>query len=689
MDSRGRGARIRGASGRTTSKNKKWVAGQDGLNGAHGSDAPRWERGGHWRRSGSNRSSAVSSPQLSASESNDLDDAMSGTEDDHSGDEDTAVEDDAQLETDMDVPDPDTPQDRERFWQELVKARELERKKAIAEGKMDDPTVSKRLDEAITMVGTCMDMCPRFERYRRERENNLDKWEVIPGTKRVDHKRAVKIYERAAGDKTLPSDLRPPPVLKKTLDYLFHELLVERGFTQTYDFIRDRSRAVRNDFTMQHEQGPLAIECHDRCARFHILALHLERDNPRFSVALEEQQLMNTLQSLKEFYEDQRGKYQALTELEMRVYHRLVHIRDQRERREDIPAEITSHPVFQYTTQFRQIVQAKSAPITKSSPLVVDAEGMQIFAKLAAVLREQGNVVMIYLVACILERLFGKDTIEDIEAIRGDLSTPQIIDGISQPTTRVSFTNVAPPSSSAHVTAHMPNEHSQPTSSAFSQSSRLAATPGTSFPSLTQSQSFVTTDAVANPASTAPPTLSAFNHLTSVQSAFAPKSAFGGATGGSAFGARNPFGVNGSSSTVTSAFAGTSQSTPPSQVASSQSVPSIFSGASFTAAKSGSSFPMSQAAVSSTVSPSGGIPNEAPPKPASAPPAPQGSTLNPLAPTFSSPKANPFAVPSLPSSSTARNVGGNHASSQEHAFSTSFPPTSTPNVYASSSGQSI
>ncbi len=36
----------------------------------------------------------------------------------------------------------------------------------------------------------------------------------IPGTKRVDHKRAVKMYERAAGDKTLPSDLRPPPVLK-------------------------------------------------------------------------------------------------------------------------------------------------------------------------------------------------------------------------------------------------------------------------------------------------------------------------------------------------------------------------------------------------------------------------------------------------------------------------------------------
>ena len=84
------------------------------------------------------------------------------------------------------------------------------------------------------MVGTCVDMCPRFERYRRERENNLFNLKLhvsalcflaaekltgyistkIPGTKRVDHKRAVKMYERASGDKTLPLDLRPPPVLR-------------------------------------------------------------------------------------------------------------------------------------------------------------------------------------------------------------------------------------------------------------------------------------------------------------------------------------------------------------------------------------------------------------------------------------------------------------------------------------------
>jgi hypothetical protein len=53
----------------------------------------------------------------------------------------------------------------------------------------------------------------------------------IPGTKRVDHRLAVKMYERAAGDKTLPSDLRPPVVLKVRLldlEVLWHELIQYR-----------------------------------------------------------------------------------------------------------------------------------------------------------------------------------------------------------------------------------------------------------------------------------------------------------------------------------------------------------------------------------------------------------------------------------------------------------------------------
>ena len=113
----------------------------------------------------------------------------------------------------------------------------------------------------------------------------------------------------------------------------------------------------------------------------------------------------------------------------MRVYHRLIHIRDQKERHEDIPESITSHPVFKLTTQFRLHVQQKSAPISKTSRLIVAEEGMQIFGQLVTVLSEQGNRVMVYLVACLLERLFGTDTIDDIEGIRADLSISDIIDG--------------------------------------------------------------------------------------------------------------------------------------------------------------------------------------------------------------------------------------------------------------------
>lgn len=333
---------------------------------------------------------------------------------------------------DIEEPSLDTQEERDQFWKELVAQRELERKLAIQNGKMDDPQVPKRLEDAITIVGTCPDMCPRFERYRRERENNLaSEFETIPGTKRIDHKRAVKMYERAAGDKTLPSDLRPAPVLKKTLDYLFHDLLTAHGMEKSAAFIRDRSRAVRNDLTMQHLTDSTAMDCHDRCARFHILAIHYLNGKPGFSLALEEQQLMNTLQSLKEFYEDQRGKYASPHELEMRVYHRLIHIRDQKERAESIPARIANHPVFLYVTQFRKHVQNISAPISKTSKLVVDQTAMEIFGKMVESLRSTGDAVMIYLVALILERLFGNDTIEDIESIKGGLTLADIIDGNS------------------------------------------------------------------------------------------------------------------------------------------------------------------------------------------------------------------------------------------------------------------
>jgi hypothetical protein len=44
---------------------------------------------------------------------------------------------------------------------------------------MADPLVPRRLSDAIVIVGTCPDMCPRHERYRRERELRLDRLECV------------------------------------------------------------------------------------------------------------------------------------------------------------------------------------------------------------------------------------------------------------------------------------------------------------------------------------------------------------------------------------------------------------------------------------------------------------------------------------------------------------------------------
>ncbi|KAJ7442506.1 SAC3/GANP/Nin1/mts3/eIF-3 p25 family-domain-containing protein [Mycena galericulata] len=242
------------------------------------------------------------------------------------------------------------------------------------------------------------------------------------------------MYERASGDKTLPSDLRPPLVLKRTLDYLFHDLLPRGYSSATFKFIRDRSRSVRTDFMIQHDTSSLAIQCHERCARFHILGLHLERDREDFSVASEEQQLKATLQSLKEFYNAQRATYQSPAELEMRVYHRLIHIREvERSGVDRTPSShhVAEHPVYELTAAFRAHVQQKSQPITKKSRLRYDAEGIHIFGELVEKMMSDGGggKGTVFLVACILESVFGKGSVEELDDITGGASWSDIIDG--------------------------------------------------------------------------------------------------------------------------------------------------------------------------------------------------------------------------------------------------------------------
>ncbi|KAI7053690.1 hypothetical protein KC352_g45073, partial [Hortaea werneckii] len=93
---------------------------------------------------------------------------------------------------------------------QLEKARDRERKDAIAKGFIADPNKARTLAEAITPVGTCRDMCAEFERVERTIQFDVKPEERGPDGS-PDESRMVKKFRRAAAglEEQLPSDLRP------------------------------------------------------------------------------------------------------------------------------------------------------------------------------------------------------------------------------------------------------------------------------------------------------------------------------------------------------------------------------------------------------------------------------------------------------------------------------------------------
>lgn len=51
--------------------------------------------------------------------------------------------------------------------------------KAIREGKMTRPGTQIAYSDRIDIIGTCPDMCPRFERYRRVHQSYVDPLESV------------------------------------------------------------------------------------------------------------------------------------------------------------------------------------------------------------------------------------------------------------------------------------------------------------------------------------------------------------------------------------------------------------------------------------------------------------------------------------------------------------------------------
>ncbi|WFD36241.1 glycerol ethanol, ferric requiring protein [Malassezia cuniculi] len=306
---------------------------------------------------------------------------------------------------------------------ELKALRARMRTEYIAAGVLPDPDKPGVLAEAAQFRGTCMDMCPEYERLERETQKELDKLEMFPGTTTADPSATVKIYRRPAAGRELPlpDEVRPPEVLKRTLDYLFHTLLPEQpddpAFAKVQAFLWNRTRAIRQDFIVQSERGLIAIECHERIARYHILCLHWKGGvgAEGWSEQQELEQLRKTLRSLMEYYDDYRIHGTCPHEAEFRAYNLLLHIRDAETLRE---VEMLPTPIFQaepvqMAMKLRMLVQRSNMLEKRGAPSNTEATP-NYFTRFFSELR-RANVG--YLMACLAENIFPSVRIGAVKAL--------------------------------------------------------------------------------------------------------------------------------------------------------------------------------------------------------------------------------------------------------------------------------
>ncbi|KAJ8651257.1 hypothetical protein O0I10_013262 [Lichtheimia ornata] len=168
-------------------------------------------------------------------------------------------------------------------------------------------------------------MCSRFEQVELG-------W-ILWKCEQADPKRTVKKHRRSAAgnEQPLPSDVRPPHVLRRTLDYLVNEILMQYPLIKCHGFLWDRTRSIRQDFTLQNIRDASAVELHGKIARLHILILHelCEYDDEKFSEQQETEQLRKVLLGLMEVYDDLREDgIEAPNEVEFRADYLIAHIRD-------------------------------------------------------------------------------------------------------------------------------------------------------------------------------------------------------------------------------------------------------------------------------------------------------------------------------------------------------------------------
>lgn len=195
-------------------------------------------------------------------------------------------------------------------------------------------TKELNVDEIKPMEGTCLDMCPEKERLLRIHGNMVSQFEC----KMIDFKLEpvyeimVKQYARSSADQANPlsHELRPVPVLVKTMNYMLRNIIypiesnIEQDLASWYDFCWDRLRAIRKDIVQQNLKNPEVVTILEQIGRFHIACYDLMLGYPGFDIKLNTENLNNCIQMLMPMYRD--SEQPCPNEPEFVSYELLMHI---------------------------------------------------------------------------------------------------------------------------------------------------------------------------------------------------------------------------------------------------------------------------------------------------------------------------------------------------------------------------
>ena len=204
-----------------------------------------------------------------------------------------------------------------------------------------------------------------------------------------------------------------------TLNHLLDTVVGgEESLATVHKFVWDRTRGIRNDFSIQQvtneDDVRIAVDCFERIARFHIISLHQlsNQENllgEHFDSHQEREQLNNTLLSLMYYYDDHRARQKFANEAEFRAYCIIFELQSQQPDLEDRlqtwPQDLLQHSLVR--TAF-ELYSAAGNTLYDQGPLKphVTFDTAQGNAVGFWNILKSKNVT--YLMACVAEIYFGQ-----------------------------------------------------------------------------------------------------------------------------------------------------------------------------------------------------------------------------------------------------------------------------------------